>query len=165
MKRLYVVCTVAHRKQSAPRPCTMPALVGMLLCSAGLLAILRNTFSQDQIINMKTNVLSSRPLLSRALSAVVAAILLYASNHADAQSQPAPMIGIFYLENSDAAGDPPYNWAMDQGLTNPYVQGIALRTQWNRVEPHEHANADDFYWDYLDQGVALAAAARKKSFH
>ena len=46
--------------------------------------------------------------------------------------------------------------------TNPYVQGIALRTHWNRVEPHEHADANDFYWDYLDQGVALAAAAGKK---
>ena len=42
------------------------------------------------------------------------------------------------------------------------MQGIALRTHWDRVEPHEHANADDFYWDYLDQGVALAAAHGKK---
>jgi len=31
-----------------------------------------------------------------------------------------------------------------------------------RVEPHEHANSDDFYWDYLDQGVSLAAAHGKK---
>ncbi len=72
------------------------------------------------------------------------------------------MIGIMYLENSDAAGDPPYNWDRDQGLTNPYVQGLALRTQWNRVEPHEHADANDFYWDYLDEGVARAAAQGKK---
>ncbi|PYJ64373.1 MAG: hypothetical protein DME76_20305, partial [Verrucomicrobia bacterium] len=50
----------------------------------------------------------------------------------------------------------------DLALTNPYVQGIALRTHWNRVEPHEHADANDFYWDYLDQGVALAAAHGKK---
>ena len=102
-----------------------------------------------------------RPLVG-FLSAVVAAILLYASNHADAQSQPAPMVGIFFLEDADAAGHPPYNWDPDNGLTNPYVQGIALRTHWNRVEPHEHADANDFYWDYLDQGVALAAAHGKK---
>src|SRR5262249_9574780 len=89
-----------------------------------------------------------------------AAVLLYGSNHADAQAPQG--IGIMYLENSDAAGNPPYNWAMDQGLTNPYVQGIALRTQWNRVEPHEHVDANDFYWNYLDQGVALAAQHGKK---
>ena len=126
------------------------------------LAILRKAFFQCQIINRATGVLCSRPLLSCAFSATVAAILLYGSNHADAQSQGAPMIGIMYLEDADAAGDPPYNWARDQGLTNPYVQGIALRTHWNRVEPHEHADANDFYWDYLDQGVALAAANGKK---
>ena len=72
------------------------------------------------------------------------------------------MLGLFFLENADAAGQPPYKWDLDEGLTNPLVQGIAMRTHWNRVEPHEHANADDFYWDYLDEGVALAAAAGKK---
>ena len=94
------------------------------------------------------------------LSAIVAAILLYASNHADAQAPPG--IGIMYLENSDAVGDPIHDWTDDPALTNPFVQGIALRTQWGRVEPHEHANANDFYWDFLDQGVALAAAHGKK---
>ena len=68
----------------------------------------------------------------------------------------------FLSKDADAAGAPPYNWSRDKGLTNPYVQGIALRTQWNRVEPHEHAGTNDFYWDYLDQGVALAAATEKK---
>jgi hypothetical protein len=71
-------------------------------------------------------------------------------------------IGIMYLENSDAVGDPIHDWSKDPALTNPYVQGIALRTQWDRVEPHQHANANDFYWDFLDQGVALAAAHGKK---
>ena len=102
-----------------------------------------------------------RPLVG-SLSAIVAAILLYASNHADAQSQPPPMIGIMYLEDADSLGDPIHNWSRDPAVTNPYVQGIALRTHWNRVEPHEHADANDFYWDYLDQGVALAAAHGKK---
>ena len=67
-----------------------------------------------------------------------------------------------YLENADSLGDPIHDWSRDPALTNPYVQGIALRTHWDRVEPHEHANANDFYWDYLDQGVALAAAHGKK---
>ena len=139
----------------------MPALLGMLLCAAGLRAIPRKAFSQRQGINRPSGVMCLRPLVG-FLSAVVAAILLYASNHADAQSQPAPMIGIMYLENADSVGDPIHDWSKDPALTNPYVQGIALRTHWDRVEPHEHANADDFYWDYLDQGVALAAAHGKK---
>ena len=106
MKRLYVVCTVANRKQSAPRPCIMPALVGMLLCFAGLLAILKNAFSQGQIINRRIGALYSRPVLSRALSAIVAASLLYASKDADAQPESAPMLGLFFLENADALGQP-----------------------------------------------------------
>ncbi len=100
-----------------------------------------------------------RPLVG-FLSAVVAVMLLYASNHADAQGPPG--IGIMYLENSDAVGDPIHDWSADPALTNPFAQGIALRTQWGRVEPHEHANANDFYWDFLDQGMALAAAHGKK---
>src|SRR5215831_3592869 len=36
----------AHRKQSATRPCRMPALLGILLCAVGLLAIPGKTFSQ-----------------------------------------------------------------------------------------------------------------------
>jgi hypothetical protein len=98
--------------------------------------------------------------LGGSLSAIVAVILLYASSHANAQAPPG--IGIMYLENSDAVGDPIHDWTDDPALTNPFVQGIALRTQWGRVEPHEHANANDFYWDFLDQGVALAAAHGKK---
>ena len=103
---------------------------------------------------------SALPPLVGSLSAIIAAILLYPSNHADAQAPPG--IGIMYLTNSDAVGDPIHNWSNDPALTNPFAQGIALRTQWGRVEPHEHADANDFYWDFLDQGVALAAANGKK---
>src|SRR5204863_9236636 len=102
-----------------------------------------------------------RPLVG-SVSAIVAAILLCASDHADAQSQAPPMIGIMYLEYADSLGDPVHDWSTDPALTNPYAQGISLRTHWDRVEPHEHASPDDFYWGYLDQGVALAAAHGKK---
>src|SRR4029453_17996328 len=78
------------------------------------------------------------------------------------QSQAPPMIGIMYLEYADAFGDPVHDWSSDNALTNPYAQGISLRTHWNRVDPHEHADPNDFYWDYLDQGVALGAAHGKK---
>src|SRR5438876_3702896 len=151
---------VEHKQSKAP-PSRMPALSGMLAILDELPAILRKLFSQGRRINRIIGAPYLRPPVS-SLSAIVAAIGLCASNHADAQSQGAPMIGIMYLENADSLGDPIHDWSTDPALTNPYVQGIALRTHWDRVEPHEHANADDFYWDYLDQGVAFAAAHGKK---
>jgi hypothetical protein len=113
---------------------------------------------RGQGMNKPIGITYLRPLV-RSLSAIVAAILVYASNHADAR--PAG-IGIMYLTNSDGVGDPIHNWSREPALTNPWVQGVALRTQWGRIEPHEHANANDFYWDFLDQGVALCAAHGKK---
>jgi hypothetical protein len=153
------VRNVEHPKQSGTRPFRMPALLGMLRCAAGLLALPGKAFFQGQGINRPVGIMSL-PSLVGSLSAIIAAILLYGSNHANAQAPRG--IGIMYLENSDAVGDPIHNWTTDPALTNPLVQGIALRTQWGRVEPHEHANANDFYWDFLDQGVALAAAHGKK---
>src|SRR5438094_2274106 len=161
MKPLYFVRNVEHRKQSATRPCRMPALIGMLVCAARLLAIPRKTFFQGRGMHRPIGIIYLRPLVG-SVSAIVAAILLCASDHADAQSQAPPMIGIMYLEYADSLGDPVHDWSTDPALTNPYAQGIALRTHWDRVEPHEHANADDFYWNYLDQGVAFAAAHGKK---
>src|SRR5437667_10225902 len=153
--------SIDEHKQSKAPPSRMPALSGMLPILDELPAILRKLFSQGRRINRIIGAPYLRPPVS-SLSAIVAAILLCASNHADAQSQAPPMIGIMYLENADSLGDPIHDWSKDPAPTNPYVQGISLRTHWDRVEPHEHANADDFYWDYLDQGVALAAANGKK---
>jgi len=152
------VRNVEHPKQSGTRRFRMPALLGMLLCAAEMPGIPKKAFSQGQGMNRPIGVIYLRPLVG-ALRAIVAAVLLYGSNRADAQP---PGIGIMYLTNSDAIGDPIHDWSREPALTNPYAQGIALRTQWGRVEPHEHANADDFYWDFLDQGVALAAAHGKK---
>ena len=133
----------------------------MLVCAAGLLAMPRKAFSQGKGISRAIGITYLRPLVG-SLSVIVAAILLCASNHADAQTQAAPIIGIMYLEYADSLGDPIHDWSSDPALTNPYAQGISMRTHWDRVEPHEHADANDFYWDYLDQGVALAAAHGKK---
>src|SRR6266480_3414710 len=158
---LELVWNVEHGKHSGTRRFRMPALLGMLLCAARLLVIPRKAFSQGQGMNTPIALVCLRPLVG-SVSAIVAAILLCAPNHADAQSQAPPMIGLMYLENADSLGDPIHDWSKDPAPTNPYVQGIALRTHWDRVEPHEHANADDFYWNYLDQGVAFAAAHGKK---
>jgi len=80
----------------------MPASLGMLLCAAGLLAVLRKAFSQDQGMYRQIALMCLRPLVG-FLSAIAAAILLYASNNADAQSHP--MIGIMFLEDADSLGD------------------------------------------------------------
>src|SRR5215470_6926024 len=124
MKPLCFVWNVEDGKEFGTPLFRRLALLNMLLCAGKLRAIGRKTSCQGRQINRPIAITCLRPLVG-VLSAVVAAILLYASSDADAQSQPAPMLGIFYLENSDAAGDPPYNWSTDQGLTNPYVQGIA----------------------------------------
>src|SRR5215471_9372301 len=157
---LDLIWNVEPGKQSRTRSFRIPALLGMLLRVARLFVIPRKAFSCSQGINRPIGVFYLRPLVG-SLSAMVAAILLYVANHADAQSQAAPMIGIMYLEFADSVGDV-HDWSTDPALTNPYAQGISLRTHWDRVEPHEHASPDDFYWDYLDQGVALAAAHGKK---
>src|SRR4029453_11446861 len=43
---LYFASNVEHRKQSGTRSFRMPALLGALLCAAGLLVIPEKTFSQ-----------------------------------------------------------------------------------------------------------------------
>jgi len=84
----------------------------------------RKAFSQGQGMNKPIGIMYLRPLVG-SLSAIIAAILLYGSNHAHAQAPPG--IGIMYLTNSDAVGDPIHNWSTDPALTNSLVQGIALR--------------------------------------
>jgi len=113
----------------------------------------------DQRMNGPIGIMCLRPVVG-SLAATVAAILLYGSNHADAQEPQG--IGIMYLTPNDQAGDPIHDLSGAPEWTNPALQGVSLRTQWARVEPHEHANADDFYWGYLDQGMALGAAHGKK---
>src|SRR6266481_785913 len=113
------VWNVEHGKHSGTRRLRMPALLGMLLCAAGLRAIPRKALSHRQGINRPSGVMCVRPLVG-FLSAVVTAILLCASNHVDAQSQAPPMIGIMYLENADSLGDPIHDWSRDPAPTNPY---------------------------------------------
>ena len=95
--------------------------------------------------------------LIRFLSWIFAVSLsVYTLEDADAQA-PAG-IGIMYLLQSDQAGDPPRDLTNDPSWTNTVVQGVALRTEWGRVEPTEGS----FYWGFLDQGITLAAAHGKK---
>ncbi|HXY01989.1 MAG TPA: DVUA0089 family protein [Terriglobales bacterium] len=72
--------------------------------------------------------------------------------------KPTLGLGIMYLTASDGIGDPIHDLSGDPEWTNPLVQGVALRTQWGRVEPAEGS----YYWGFLDQGVALAKTYGKK---
>gem|GEM_PF-5645972 len=161
MKPLYFIGNVEYLKQYGTPLFRMPALLRMLLCAARRPVIPGKSLSRNRRMHKSSGIMYFRPLVC-TFSAIVAAIPLFSSDHAAAQSQAPPMIGIMYLEYADAFGDPVHDWSNDPALRNPYAQGISLRTHWNRVEPHEHADPNDFYWDYLDQGVALGANYGKK---
>ena len=77
---------------------------------------------------------------------------------ASTNAQTSTGIGIMYLTKSDAVGNPPYDLASDPCWTNSLVQGVALRTQWSKIQPTEAA----FDWSFLDQGMVLAAQHGKK---
>src|SRR5262249_33893585 len=111
MKPLYFIWNVKYRNRSATRPFRMPAIIGVLLCAAGLRAISRKIFFRGPAMHRRIGNIYLRPLVG-AFSAIVAAILLYACNHADAQSPP-PMLGIMYLTNNDAVGDPIHDWSRE----------------------------------------------------
>ncbi|MEO8440595.1 MAG: beta-galactosidase [Spartobacteria bacterium] len=106
---------------------------------------LAQTLSQRKICFTSALLTASGP--------VVLSVLLCASTIA----QP-PAIGIMYLTKSDALGNPPYDLSSDPGWTNTHVQGVALRTQWSKIQPTEAT----FDWSFLDEGVALAAQHGKK---
>ena len=130
------------------------AIVSMLRRAAASCDFGKSLLS-GQRMNRPIGIMCLRPVFG-SLAATVAAILLYGFNHADAQAPPG--IGIMYLTPSDQAGQPFHDLTGAPEWTNPAVQGVTLRTQWARVEPYE----DDFYWGYLDQGVAFGAYWEKK---
>jgi hypothetical protein len=71
-------------------------------------------------------------------------------------------IGIVYLTNSDQAGDPIHDLTPDPMWANAAADGVAMRSAWDRMEPHEHVNATDYYFGFFDQAMSLGAASSKK---
>ncbi len=72
-------------------------------------------------------------------------------------------IGIGYMLKTDKVDAPqPIPQADNNAFTNNHVQYVTCRTNWDRIEPHEHANANDFYWDFLDACTTQAVAHGKK---
>lgn len=67
-------------------------------------------------------------------------------------------IGIMFLTPSLGLGDPPRDLSTLPCWTDPSVMGVAIRTQWARVEPEEGI----YDWSYIDQAVSLGAAHGKK---
>jgi hypothetical protein len=66
--------------------------------------------------------------------------------------------GIFCLLRADSVARPFENLAGQPCWTNPNVQGVSLRSHWNKVEPSE----GDFDWSFFDEGVRLAIQHHKK---
>jgi Divergent InlB B-repeat domain len=70
-------------------------------------------------------------------------------------------IGIVYLTNSDQAGDPIHDLSTDPMWTS-VADAVAMRSAWDRMEPHEHVNATDYYFGFFDQAISLGARSSKK---
>ena len=65
---------------------------------------------------------------------------------------------IIYLPKGDRPDFPSRDLAKQPCWTNPYVQGVLLRTFWSKIQPRE----GPIDWSFFDQGVALAAKYNKK---
>lgn len=76
-------------------------------------------------------------------------------------SAPTNGVGIAYLMKSDRVDSPitPDKWLDLSAWTNPEVKAVVIRTFWNRVEPV----MSQYYWDFIDAGLAQAAAHGKKA--
>ena len=66
--------------------------------------------------------------------------------------------GILCLLKPDSVPHPFVDLAREPCWTNPNIQGVSLRSQWNKVEPSE----GKFDWSFFDEGVRLAAQHHKK---
>ena len=97
-------------------------------------------------------------ILRYSLSTLLSAIVLFAVSGTEAQTQKASASGIIYLLKADRPDSPSRDLAKEPCWTNPYVQGVLLRTFWNKIQPREGA----IDWSFFDQGVALAAQYDKK---
>jgi len=92
-----------------------------------------------------------------SLSILLTPAVLFAAD-ADGAQPKAPACGIFYLLKADSVNSPSRNLAKEPCWTNPYVQGVLLRTHWNKIQPSEEA----VNWSFFDQGVALAEQYDKR---
>lgn len=88
-------------------------------------------------------------------------VFVAAFNIDSAKSQSVGKVaptGIFYLLKSNSIEHPFEDLASDPSWTNPNVQGVAMRSQWSKVEPSERS----YDWSFFDEGVRLAAQHHKK---
>jgi hypothetical protein len=93
-----------------------------------------------------------------SLSTFVIAMGLCVAHAAGAQTPKASASGIIYLLKADRPDFPSRDLPKEPCWTNSYVQGVLLRTFWNKIQPREGA----IDWSFFDQGIALAAKYNKK---
>ena len=97
-------------------------------------------------------------ILHYSLPILHTAIVLFVVSSTEAQTQKTSAQGIIYLLKADRPDFPSRDLAKEPCWTNPSVQGVLLRTFWNKIQPREEA----IDWSFFDQGVALAAQYDKK---
>src|SRR5580704_2823310 len=70
----------------------------------------------------------------------------------------ASAIGIMCLLKPDSVQHPFQDLAHDPCWKNPNVQGVSLRSNWDKIEPVE----GEFDWSFFDDGVRMAGRTHKK---
>lgn len=100
----------------------------------------------------------ARRALHRSLSIFLTAIVFFAAGGVGAQAPKDSACGIIYLLRANRVDAPPVDLAKEPCWSNPYVQGVLLRTHWNKIQAHD----GPIDWSFFDQGVALAAQYHKK---
>ncbi|MEO8440593.1 MAG: beta-galactosidase [Spartobacteria bacterium] len=99
-----------------------------------------------------------RSAVANRLGAFLAAAVIFTFGVSALAGPKASASGIIYLLRADRADAPLGDLAQQRCWSNPHVDGILLRTHWNRIQP----SPDEIDWSFFDEGVALAAQHQKK---
>lgn len=92
------------------------------------------------------------------LRSFLVAMLLLATRDLQAQQPKTSASGVIYLLKADRADTPSRDLATQACWTNSHVDGVLLRTYWNKIQPR----AGKIDWAFFDKGIALAAQYHKK---
>ncbi len=94
----------------------------------------------------------------RGFYLLLAVPIFYAFPIFGQSTEKARASGIFCLMPADSVEHPFRGLGREPCWTNPNIQGVALRSQWGKIEPSE----GHFDWSLFDEGIALAKQYHKK---
>lgn len=118
-------------------------------------SMMKSVFSTDM---SGRHMSASRRIFRCSLCAISILLLLVSASRARPDESKASASGVIYLLRADRADRPSQDLAKQPCWTNPHVDGVFLRTHWNKIQPNPSA----INWSFIDQGVSLAARYHKK---